>query len=121
VRRVAAVLFLVGIGASYLLLCAPTDPIQNIVHQLHGERWYRIEQNGEHIGFMHNTVNKQTLTTRINYRAPDAPAVTIHQQLHFGSEAPFALQRAAYSQRIGEQYSAVSVKPNRVRWAAKTA
>lgn len=119
-RRVAAVLFLVGIGASYLLVFAPTDPIQNIVHQLHGERWYRIEQNGEHIGFMHNTVNEQTLTTRINYRAPDAPAVTIHQQLHFGSEAPFALQRAAYSQRIGEQFSAVSVKPTRAKQTANT-
>ena len=59
---------------------------------------------------MHNTVAAQTLTTHINYRAPEAPAVVIHQRLQFADQPPFGLRRAAYFQRIGDQHSVVSVQ-----------
>lgn len=103
---------IVGLGISYLLL--PDTLVQNpkAALQVNDEHWYRIEQNGQHIGYMHNTTSEFVLTTRINYHPPDAPSVVIHQRLHFAATAPSPLQRAAYSQRIGEQYSAVSLQPN---------
>lgn len=108
-RRITTILAVVGIGAMALYFLATGDSSPDLVHHHNGERWYRIEQNGQHIGYMHNRVYDQTLTTRINYRPPDAPAVTIRQRLQFATAAPFALQTAAYSQRVGEQYSAVSL------------
>ena len=106
-RRVLGLLVIVAVGAG---LFAAGDRDQALVHQANAEHWYRIEQHGQHIGFMHNTVAAQTLTTHINYRAPEAPAVVIHQRLQFADQAPFGLRRAAYSQRIGDQHSVVSVQ-----------
>ena len=108
-RRLTAIFSVVGIGAIALYFLVTGDSSPSLVHHHNGERWYRIEQNGQHIGYMHNRVYDQTLTTHINYRPPDAPAVTIRQRLKFAAAAPFALQTAAYSQRVGKQYSAVSL------------
>ena len=87
-RRVLGLLVIVAVGAG---LFAAGDRDQALVHQAKGERWYRIEQNGRHIGFMHNTHAEQTQTTHINYRAPEAPAVVIHQRLQFADQSPFGL------------------------------
>ena len=111
-HRVFWPLLIVGLGISYLLLSGTLVQQPSTAPQTDSERWYRIEQNGQHIGFMHNTTTDFTLATRINYHPPDAPAVVIHQQLHFVESATAPLKRAAYSQRIGEQYSAVSLQPD---------
>ena len=107
--RVIRLLVIAAIGVSFAVLFALGDKQHTITPQAKGERWYRIEQNGRHLGFMHNTHAEQTQTTHINYRAPEAPPVVIHQRLQFADQPPFSLQRAAYSQRIGDQYSVVSV------------
>jgi hypothetical protein len=111
VRRVFWLLLILGLGGSYMLVSKSIAPQSSVAHHADGERWYRIEQNSQHIGYMRNTVRGLALTTQINYHPPDAPTVVINQQLHFSPTAPWLLQRAAYSQRIGEQYSAVSLQP----------
>ena len=108
---------IVGLGMS-LLLSGILVQNPRTAFQVDGEHWYRIEQNGQHIGYMHNTTSEFVLTTRIDYHPPDAPSVVIHQRLHFAATAPSPLKRAAYSQRIGEQYSAVSLQPNHAEGSA---
>ena len=103
-RRVLGLLIIVAVGAG---LFAADNRDQALVHQANAEHWYRIEQHSQR-GFMHNTVAAQTLTTHINYRAPEAPAVGIHQRLQFADQSPFV--GAAYSQRIGDQHNVVSVQ-----------
>lgn len=120
VRRVFWPLLFFGLGSVYMLLSRTVAPPPGIAHHSDSEHWYRIEQNGQHIGYMHNTVRGFALTTQINYHPPDAPAVVINQQLHFAATAPSLLQRAAYSQRIGEQYSAVSLQPDELDGDAST-
>lgn len=120
VRRVFWLLLILGLGGSYMLVSKSIAPQTGVAHHADGERWYRIEQNSQHIGYMHNSVRGFALTTQINYQPPDAPAVVINQQLHFAATAPSLLQRAAYSQRIGEQYSAVSLRPDHVVGNAPT-
>ncbi len=111
-RQVFWPLLILALVGGYMLLPETGAPSPNIAHHSDGESWYRIEQNGQHIGYMRNTVHDFALTTEINYHPPDAPAVVINQQLHFASTTPWQLRRAAYSQRIGEQYSAVSLEPD---------
>ena len=90
-RRVIGLLVIaaVGVRAIAVLFARRQATLRS---QANAERWYRIEQNGRHIGFMHNTHAEQTLTTHINYRAPEAPPVVIHQRLQFADQPPFSLQ-----------------------------
>ena len=99
-RRVFWPLLILALVGGYMLLLETGAPSPNIAHHSDGESWYRIEQNGQHIGYMRNTVHGFALTTEINYHPPDAPAVVINQQLHFASTTPWQLRRAAYSQRV---------------------
>ena len=112
-RRVFWPLLILALVGGYMLVPETGAPSPNIAHHSDGESWYRIQQNGQHIGYMRNAVRDFALTTEINYHPPDAPAVIINQQLHFAPTTPWLLRRAAYSQRIGEQYSAVSLQPDK--------
>ena len=82
-RRVLWPLLILALVGGYMLVPETGAPSPNIAHHSDGESWYRIEQNGQHIGYMRNTVHDFALTTEINYHPPDAPAVIINQQLHF--------------------------------------
>ena len=81
-RQVFWPLLILALVGGYMLLPETGAPSPNIAHHSDGESWYRIEQNGQHIGYMRNTVHGFALTTEINYHLPDAPAVVINQQLH---------------------------------------
>ena len=89
--RVIGLLVIAAIGVSFAVLFAFGDKQHTITPQAKGERWYRIEQNGRHLGFMYNTHAEQTQTTHINYRAPEAPPVVIHQRLQFADQPPCLL------------------------------
>ncbi len=88
-----------------------------IAKQLLGERWYRINLENDHVGYMvtHayiDTFGVRHFTTTTHFLLQQRPANTLTKHLEFSPNPPFALQKATYENRSGEQTATTRLLAN---------
>ncbi len=104
-RRILVVMVGVAIVLSLMLwVDARRTPTEKIAQSMLGESWYRVQLNGDHVGFMynHSHMDRQGqwhFFSTTHFLLQDNAPNTIAKHLIFAAQPPFRLLSATYTNR----------------------
>ena len=89
-----------------------------VANELLGEVWYRIELDGQHVGYMHHRGSRSAkgewlYRTDTHFLLRGGQPHSLHKQLTFAHHPPYALNSARYESRQGQRHDTVRVELNR--------